>query len=362
MAIIRRLVVLVLSILAAALLVSCVPIPPYDPALAGQGVDAQQEGAVVPAATATAAAPLAVAELTSTPASLAQVEPTSAPATLVPVEPTGTPADTHTCPTDCYAGDACPGRCDEHARDCDDHAGQAIGCPGSGGADACRCAPWPTPTSMPTAISTARPAPTFTPRPTRTAAATPTRAPTMTRAATSTRAATPTATVDRHLIIITEADIAEAVAGGAGAQQGVTLDNLKVRFAGGKTRITADKLGYGIIKMQNLDLVGSLAAQNGVLSLAVESISPRGSPPISSRPRSTRRWRTTLRSGTWKKCARLTGGWSCGSGRGTTYRSISRQQRPGERLCHQRLSNPGSSRTSGTRYSSASCQSCRSST
>ena len=61
-----------------------------------------------------------------------------------------------------------------------------------------------------------------------------------------------------------------------GAQQGVTLDNLKVRFAGGKTHITADKLGYGFINMQNLDLVGSLAAQNGVLSLAVESISHRG--------------------------------------------------------------------------------------
>ena len=104
----------------------------------------------------------------------------------------------------------------------------------------------------------------------------PTRAPTMARAAPSTPAPTPTATVDQHLIIITEDDIAKAVAGGAGAQQGVTLDNLKVRFADGKTHITADKLGYGIIKMQNLDLVGSLAAQNGVLSLAVESISPRG--------------------------------------------------------------------------------------
>ena len=98
----------------------------------------------------------------------------------------------------------------------------------------------------------------------------------MAAAAPATPAPTPTATVDRHLIIITEADIAQAVAGGAGAQQGVTLDNLKVRFAGGKTHITADKLGYGFINMQNLDLVGSLAAQNGVLSLAVESISPRG--------------------------------------------------------------------------------------
>ena len=80
MVIIRRLTDLVLLILAAGLLVSCVPIPPYDPALAGRGVDVQQEGAAMPAATATAAAPLAQAEPTSTPASLAQVEPTSAPA------------------------------------------------------------------------------------------------------------------------------------------------------------------------------------------------------------------------------------------------------------------------------------------
>ena len=39
-----------------------------------------------------------------------------------------------------------------------------------------------------------------------------------------------------------------------------------MRFAGGKTHITADKLGYSFINMQNLDLIGSLAGQNGVLS------------------------------------------------------------------------------------------------
>ena len=135
---IRYLIVLVLLILAAALLVSCVPIPPYDPVLAGQGVDVQQEGAALPAPTATAAVPLAVAELTSTPASLAQVEPTSTPARLFRrSRPAG--GDTPTVPPS-YAGDACPGRCNEHARDCDDHAGQSIGCPGDGGADAYRCA------------------------------------------------------------------------------------------------------------------------------------------------------------------------------------------------------------------------------
>ena len=94
--------------------------------------------------------------------------------------------------------------------------------------------------------------------------------------ATATTGPTPTATVDRHRIVITEEEIARAVADGAGAQQGVTMENLKVRFADGKLHLTADRLGYGLINVRNLDLVGRLVAQNGVLSLAVESISPRG--------------------------------------------------------------------------------------
>jgi hypothetical protein len=140
--------------------------------------------------------------------------------------------------------------------------GQALAAPAPTGT--------PEPTRTPTARATATPAPTRTPRPTNTIPVP------ATRVALPTRAPAPTATADQHLIVITEDDIARAVSGGAAAQQGVTLENLKVRFSDGKTRITADKLGYGIIKMQNLDLVGRLAAQNGVLSLAVESISPRG--------------------------------------------------------------------------------------
>ena len=138
MASIRRLIVLVLLILAAGLLVSCVPIPPYDPVLAQRGVNVQQEGAAMPAATATAAAPMAEAEPTSTPAALTQVEPTSTPrrprSSRLPY--------LRNCPggADEHAGDACTGRSDEYARDCDDHAGQSIGCPGAGGADAYRCA------------------------------------------------------------------------------------------------------------------------------------------------------------------------------------------------------------------------------
>jgi hypothetical protein len=103
-----------------------------------------------------------------------------------------------------------------------------------------------------------------TPRPTRTAVPAPTKTP------------VPAATLDPHLIVITEDDITKAIAGGAGAQQGATLHNLKVRFADSKTRITADSIGYGFIQMQNLDLLGRLVANDGVLSLAVESVSPGG--------------------------------------------------------------------------------------
>jgi hypothetical protein len=281
MASIRYLIVLVLLILAAGLLVGCVPIPPYDPVLTQRGVSVQQEGAALPAPTATAAASLTGVELTSTPGALTQVEPTSTPPADAQVEPTITPAESvpvepTSTPVTLAQAEATSTPVTVTITLANPSDAQVL--VALTPADA----PVPTPTSMPTASFTATPAPTFTPRPTSTVAATLTRAPTMTRAATSTRAATatpaptPTATVDQHLIIITEEDIAKAVAGGAGAQQGVTLDNLKVRFAGGKTHITADKLGYGFINMQNLDLVGSLAAQNGVLSLAVESISPRG--------------------------------------------------------------------------------------
>ena len=76
--------------------------------------------------------------------------------------------------------------------------------------------------------------------------------------------------------MITEDDIAQAVAEGAGAQQGVTIENLNVRFADNKMTITAGKIGYGLIKLQNLNLVGRLVARDGVLSLEVDSISPRG--------------------------------------------------------------------------------------
>lgn len=120
-------------------------------------------------------------------------------------------------------------------------------------------------------------APTATRVPTRTATPRPTstRQPTATRPL-PTRTPIPTPTIDRNIVIITEDDIAESIAGGAAAQQGVTAQNLKVDFANGKMRVTADRLGYGLLSLQNLDLTGRLVATNGVLGLVVESMSPRG--------------------------------------------------------------------------------------
>lgn len=125
--------------------------------------------------------------------------------------------------------------------------------------------------------------------------ATPTLRPTVTRAAptavatrlaTATRQAAtavivPTATPrpdptpDPNLVIVTEADITAAVTSGATASAGLVVQGLAVRFSSdGKTRLTADRLGYGILQAQNLTIVGRLTAQNGALQLQTESISP----------------------------------------------------------------------------------------
>jgi hypothetical protein len=136
----------------------------------------------------------------------------------------------------------------------------------------------PTVTSKPSAT----PAPTSTASPRPTAGSTDTPQPTSTVAPTSTEAPQPTeapaaaAAANPNLMVITEDDIARAVAEGAGAQQGASIENLNVRFADGKMTITAGKIGYGLINLQNLNLVGRLVAKDGVLSLEVESISPRG--------------------------------------------------------------------------------------
>ncbi len=99
--------------------------------------------------------------------------------------------------------------------------------------------------------ATARPAPTSTPMP-------------------------PSPTPDPHRIVVTEADIVQAVASGAAGQSGLTVEGLAVRFTGGKMRLAASRLSYSFIQVSNLVIVGRLVAQDGVLRLEPESIAPSG--------------------------------------------------------------------------------------
>ncbi len=96
-----------------------------------------------------------------------------------------------------------------------------------------------------------------------------------------TAAATPAGPVespapDPKRIIITEADVLNALASGVGAQQGLAVTNLAVRFADDRLRLTADSITYNGINIRDLALVGTLVAQDGRLQLRTESISPGG--------------------------------------------------------------------------------------
>jgi len=76
--------------------------------------------------------------------------------------------------------------------------------------------------------------------------------------------------------VITEADIARAVGGSTLGQEGLNVEGLEVRFSGGKMRLTANQLVYGMVSLQDLELVGSLTAVEGRLQLNVDSIQPGG--------------------------------------------------------------------------------------
>ena len=54
------------------------------------------------------------------------------------------------------------------------------------------------------------------------------------------------------------------------------MTGLKVRFANGRMQLTADSASYGPLQLNNIDLVGRPVARNGVVSLAVDSMSPGG--------------------------------------------------------------------------------------
>jgi hypothetical protein len=88
--------------------------------------------------------------------------------------------------------------------------------------------------------------------------------------------ATESPTTDPHIIVITDSDITSAMAAGAGGDSGLTAENLAVRFNGGKTKITAGRVSYSMLSLDNLALSGQLVARDGALQMDVESVSPQG--------------------------------------------------------------------------------------
>lgn len=109
-------------------------------------------------------------------------------------------------------------------------------------------------------------------------------------AATAARSAPPTASpvppsatplpapapLDPNLVVITEADVMAAITGGGTAGSGLMVEGLAVRFTDGRMTLQAANLNHNGIRIQNLTLIGRLAAADGKLELVTESIAPRG--------------------------------------------------------------------------------------
>jgi len=131
-------------------------------------------------------------------------------------------------------------------------------------------------TPAPAIAGTARATPGAAILPTQPAQPTRRPAPSRTPAPRATPTPTTGAAADPNLVIITEADVLNAVAAGVGSQQGLALDGLGVKFTDGQMRLTADRLSYGPAVVLDPVLVGALVAQDGRLQLETESISPGG--------------------------------------------------------------------------------------
>ncbi|MCX7706402.1 MAG: hypothetical protein N2204_00140 [Anaerolineae bacterium] len=86
----------------------------------------------------------------------------------------------------------------------------------------------------------------------------------------------PEPTFDPHRVVITEADVLNAISSGATGQQGLLVENAAVRFIPDRMIFSATRLSYGPIEVRNLVLTGRLQVREGRLYLDTESITPSG--------------------------------------------------------------------------------------
>lgn len=83
-------------------------------------------------------------------------------------------------------------------------------------------------------------------------------------------------TLDPHRVVITEADVLNAITSGATGQEGLPVAGAAVRFIPDRIIFSATRLGYGPLEVQNLVLTGRLMAREGRLYLQADSITPAG--------------------------------------------------------------------------------------
>ncbi|MGQ9489338.1 MAG: hypothetical protein ACUVS6_01145 [Anaerolineae bacterium] len=119
-------------------------------------------------------------------------------------------------------------------------------------------------------LPTLLPAPTQPPRPTPTSQARPS------VVATPAQQPTPEPTLDPHRVVITEADVLNAITSGATGQAGLQVTAASVTFIPDKIIFSAANLSYGPVEVRNLVLIGRLVARDGRLYLEPENITPRG--------------------------------------------------------------------------------------
>jgi len=134
---------------------------------------------------------------------------------------------------------------------------------------------------LPTVAASATLAPTLTatpsatPRPVATAVPTATPQPATTEPTATEIPATETPAGPTK-VVVTDADMQSAISSGALGANGVDAVNVQVHFTDGKVKLSADRVSYGLIGVSNLAVIGRLVAENGVLQVQVESITPGG--------------------------------------------------------------------------------------
>ena len=80
--------------------------------------------------------------------------------------------------------------------------------------------------------------------------------------------------MNQKTIIVTESEVAEAIASGTAGQYGFSAEDLAIKFSPGKFSVNARIFSYGLIRIRNFSFTGNLATREGNIRLVDAQISP----------------------------------------------------------------------------------------